>query len=242
MEHLQKNHILTDQQHGFRHGFSCQTQLVALVEDLLHNMDNRCQIDLIFLDFAKAFDRVPHQRLLSKLSTYGIAGNILQWIRAWLTQRSQQVVLDGSCSASAPVKSGVPQGTVMGPIMFLIYINDIVDNISSPIRLFADDCLLYRVIQSETDTADLQSDLDTLAHWSHIWQMEFNISKCIVINCTRAHTVISNTYVLQGQTLQSKLDHPYLGLTISNTMQWSHHITNISNKASKVLNFLRRNL
>ena len=152
-------------------------------------------------------------------------------------------MLDGSCSAFAPVtESGVPQGTVMGPIMFLIYINDIVDNISSPIRLFADDCLLYRVIQSETDTADFQSDLDTLAHWSHIWQMEFNISKCIVINCTRAHTVISNTYVLQGQTLQSKLDHPYLGLTISNTMQWSHHITNISNKASKVLNFLRRNL
>ena len=146
MEHLQKNHILTDQQHGFRHGFSCQTQLVALVEDLLHNMDNCCQIDLIFLDFAKAFDRVPHQPLSSKLSTYGIAGNILQWIRAWLTQRSQQVVLDGSCSASAPVNSGVPQGTVMGPIMFLIYINDIVDNISSPIRLFADNCLLYRVI------------------------------------------------------------------------------------------------
>ena len=121
-------------------------------------------------------------------------------------------------------------------------INDIVDNISSPIRLFADDWLLYRAIQSQTDTADLQSDLDTLAHWSHIWQMEFNISKCIVINCTRAHTVISNTYILQGQTLQSKLDHPYLGLTISNTIQWSHHITNISNKASKVLNFLRCNL
>ena len=127
----------------------------------------------------------------------------------------------------------------MGPIMF---INDIVDNISSPIRLFADDCLLYRVIQFETDTVDLQSDLDTLAHWSHMWQMELNISKCIVINCTRAHTVISNTYVLQGQTLQCKLDHPYLGLTPSNTMQWSHHITNISNKASKVINFLRRNL
>ena len=101
---------------------------------------------------------------------------------------------------------------------------------------------MYRVIQSEIDTVDLQSDLDTLAHWSHIWQMEFNISKYIVINCTRAHTIISNAYVLQGQTLQSKLDHPYLGLTLSNTMQWSHHITNISNKASKVLNFLRRNL
>ena len=87
-------------------------------------------------------------------------------------------MLDGSCSASALVKSGVPQGTVMGPIMFLIYINDIVDYISSPIRLFADDCLLHRIIQSETNTADLQSDLNTLAHWSQIWQMEFNISKC----------------------------------------------------------------
>ena len=83
MEHLQNNHILTDRQH---HGFSCQTQLVVLVEDLLHNMDNRCQIDLIFLNFAKAFDPVPHQCLLSKLSAYGITGNILQWIRAWLTQ------------------------------------------------------------------------------------------------------------------------------------------------------------
>ena len=126
-------------------------------------MDNHCQVNLILLDFAKAFDRVPHQCLLSKLSNYGITGDILEWIKTWLTQRTQQVVLDGISSAPALVKSGVPQGTVLGPILFLIYINDIVENVTSSTRLFADDCLLYRVIRSEANTVNLQLDLNTLA-------------------------------------------------------------------------------
>jgi len=108
INHLQSNHILTNQQHDFRPGFSCQTQLTTLVEDLQHNMDNHCQVDLILLDFAKAFDRVPHQHLLSKLSNYGITGDILEWIKTWLTQRTQQVVLDDISSVPALVKSGVP--------------------------------------------------------------------------------------------------------------------------------------
>jgi len=96
MNHLQSNHILTSQQHGFRPGFSCQTQLTALVEDLQHNMDNYCQVNLILLDFAKAFNRVPHQCLLLKLSNYGITGDILEWIKTWQSLRTQQVVLDVS--------------------------------------------------------------------------------------------------------------------------------------------------
>ena len=242
MEHLQKHNLLIDNQHGFRSGYSCQSQLISLTEDLLHAMDNHHQIDLILLDFTKAFDKVPHRRLLTKLSYYGIRDHIHAWIETWLTQRSQQVVIDGESSYVASVKSGVPQGTVLGPLMFLIYVNDIAVNILSPLRLFADDCLLYRVIKSKADASHLQLDLDYLSQWAQSWQMKFNLNKCTVIRCTRSRSPASHDYTLQGHLLETKTQSSYLGLTFHNTLTWSFHINNIVNRASKILNFLRRNL
>jgi hypothetical protein len=150
MSHLEKHHILSEFQHGFRSGHSCESQLLITIEDLARNLDNNRQTDVQILDFQKAFEVVPHQRLLQKLFFYGIRGPILQWIRNWLTTRTQRVVVDGETSDASQVKSGVPQRTVLGPLMFLLYINDIAHHIDSStrIRLFADDCLLYRVIQS----------------------------------------------------------------------------------------------
>ena len=145
-------------------------------------MDNHYQIDLILLDFTKAFDKVPHRHLLTKLSYYGISGNVHKWIETWLTQRTQQVVVDGEFSCLASVRSGVPQGTVLGPLMFLIYVNDIADDVSSSLRLFADDCLLYRVIKSDLDAVHLQCDLNHLSQWAQTWQMKFNLDKCTVIS------------------------------------------------------------
>ena len=121
-----------------------------------------------------------------KLKYYRIDSQVINWIAKWLTSRKQCVLLDGESSDYVPVTSGVPQGTVLGPLLFLIYINDIIENITSKLRLFADDCLLYRVITSEQDTVALQKDLDILAQWASKWQMKFNISKCTFMRCTRS--------------------------------------------------------
>ena len=133
----------------------------------------------------KAFDLVPHQRLLTKVRHYGISNSTFPWIEHWLTRCSQCVVLDGETSNSVPVLSGVPQGTVLGPLMFLHCINDITKDIDSPLRMFADDCLLYRIIESTEDTTKLQQDLNILSEWANTWQLNFNVTKCAVIRCTR---------------------------------------------------------
>ena len=140
------------------------------MEDLSFAMDNQRQVDVILLDFSMAFDSVTHQRLLKKLLHYRINNNIYNWIETWLTRRSQSVALNIISFDSVPVQSSVPQGTVLGPLMFLH--NDISTH--SPLHLFADDCLLYRVINTEQDALQLQHDLNTLSSWAEIWQSKFN--------------------------------------------------------------------
>ena len=242
MNHLQNNQVLSDNQHGFRAGFSCTTQLVSLIEDISFNMDARRQVDMILLDFSKAFDTVPHHRLLLKLKYYRIDSQVINWIAKWLTSRKQRVLLDGESSDYVPVTSGVPQGTVLGPLLFLIYINDIIENITSKLRLFADDCLLYRVITSEQDTVALQKDLDILAQWASKWQMKFNISKCTFMRCTRSLNPIPSKYSLQGVNLDESDQHMYLGVMLDKSLSWSSHITYVANKATRMLNFLKRHL
>ena len=159
MDHLDVNKTLDTNQFGFRSGHSCETQLISVFEEIQAAMDCRYQVDLILLDFRKAFDTVPHQRLLRKLHHYGIRGNIYDWLKVWLTQRMQRVVISGYESNFVTVKSGIPQGTVLGSLMFLIYINDIKSGISSNLRLFADDCILYQITICDQDHNSLQSNL-----------------------------------------------------------------------------------
>ena len=152
-KHLALDSILGDCQHGFRGQRSCETQLVQFVNNIISNLDGAVnrgdkQTDLIMIDFTKAFDKVPHRRLLHKLDYYGIRGSTHKWINSWISGRSQQVVLDSQAPDPVPVLSGVPQGSVLGPILFFIAINDLPDNIRSSVRLFADDCVLYRNIYS----------------------------------------------------------------------------------------------
>ena len=139
MAHFDNHAILNDKQHGFRRGRSCETQLAGLVNDLAQILDNRGQVDLCIMDFSKACDVVPRHRLLSKLNHLGIRSNINKWIENFLSDRSQKVLIDGEFSTSSNVLSGVPQGTVLGPLLFLAYINDLPDCVTSNVRLFADD-------------------------------------------------------------------------------------------------------
>ena len=192
------------------------------------------------MDFAKAFDKVPHRRLFGKLDYYGIQGSTHKWISSWLSGRSQQVVLDGEASDPVPVLSGVPQGLVLGPILFLIFINDLPDNIKSSVRLFADDCVLYRNIQSLQDCLILQKDLDSLGLWEADWQMKFNVAKCNSMRVTRhySHKQIIHDYTLHQQTLENVQSTKNLGKTITENMDWGHHISDISSQATKTFGFL----
>ena len=148
----------------FRSQRSCKIQLVQFAHNIISNLDGAVnrghkETDLIIMDFARAFDKVPHRRLFHKLEYYGIRGSTHKWINLWLSGRTQHVVLDGQASDPVPVLSGVPQGSVLGPVLFLIFINDLLDNIRSSVRLFADDCVLYRNIHSLQDCLALQEDL-----------------------------------------------------------------------------------
>ena len=179
MGFLDSNHILTPFQHGFRQKHSCKSQLLTTLSDFTNSMKDSGQIDAILLDFSKAFDKVDHRLLLSKVNNLGITGPLLKWISSFLSNRLQHVIVDGCISEANDVLSGVPQGTVLGPLFFLMYINDICQNLTpgTHIRLFADDSLLYREIKTVDDTVILQRDLDTLQSWEVKNKIEFHPGK-----------------------------------------------------------------
>ena len=248
-KHLAFESILADCQHGFRSQRSCETQLVQFFHDLVSNLEralnrNHRQTDVIIMDFAKAIDKVPHRRLLYKLDYYGIRGSTHKWITPWLSGRFQKVVLDGQASDPVPVLSGVPQGSVLGPVLFLIFINDLPENIRSSVRLFADDCVLYRNIESPMDCQFLQDDLNSLAQWETDWQMKFNVAKCHSMRVTRhpPDKHIQFDYTLHQQRLEQVQSAKYLGLTITDDLDWGQHVSEISAKATKTMGFLRCNL
>lgn len=242
MNHLCQNNILNDAQHGFRKRRSCDTQLIITIHDLAKAMDDKSQTDLILLDFAKAFDKVSHRLLLHKCNHYGVRNNTLQWIESFLSNRTQQVVVDGQFSRQANVTSGVPQGSVLGPLLFLIFINDLPSSVrSSTARLFADDCVLYKKISSANDAKDLQEDLDALQLWEHKWLMKFHPSKCQVVNVTNKRNPISTAYIIHGETLESVPSAKYLGLSVDAKLSFNNHIATITKKANNTRAFLSRN-
>lgn len=194
------------------------------------------------LDFSKAFDTVPHRRLLGKLRFYGIKGPVLRWIGAFLADRVQGVVVEGRRSPEGRVLSGVPQGTVLGPLLFLLYINDLPSVVTSQVRLFADDCLMYRPIRSMEDQLALQRDLDSLGRWGDTWGMRFNTKKCNIMSLSRGRSPFSHFYTLCGDILSSVQEAKYLGVNLTEELSWSPHVQAISSRANSTLGFLRRNL
>ena len=164
-KHLANSNVLFELQHGFREKRSYETQLVMLVDEIAKNMQMGKQNDMILLDFSKASDKVAHEKLTSKLHFYGIRGKTLSWVKDLFESRSQAVVLNGIKSDKIAVSSGVPQGSVLGPILFLAYINDLPDQVKSSVRLFADDTAIYLAISSEGESITLQNDLFILEKW-----------------------------------------------------------------------------
>ena len=163
-------------------------------------------------------------------------------INSFLSNRKQAVSVNGTHSNWVDVTSGVPQGSVLGPVLFLLYINDISEHIQSKIKLFADDSILYREIKNSHDQEILQKDLDFLAEWSGKWLMQFNVKKCAVLNITRKRNPTLCQYHLFGENLNIVQQHDYLGVTISHNLNWNDHCTKVINKASRTLGLLRRTL
>ena len=157
---LTRHNLINQTQHGFLKGRSCLTNLLDFMEHITKWADDGSPVDVIYLDFQKAFDKVPHQRLLIKLKSHGMGESVVNWVRDWLSGRKQRVVVEGEESSWRPVISGVPQGSVLGPILFLIYINDLENEIGSNILKFADDTKMFRRVESQEDRHQLQSDLN----------------------------------------------------------------------------------
>ena len=242
MKHFDYHNVLTDCQHGFRSKRSTELQIILTIHDIASSLQQNKSIHAAVLDFTKAFDKVPHQRLLKKLEHYGIRGNLLSWMESFLTKRVQTVVCEGATSSASPVTSGVPQGTVLGPLLFLTYINDLPNGLTSKVKLFADDTLLYGMVVDDSDCDKLQDDLSKLEHWQHLWQMEFNPSKCNIICISTKQKPPKRKYTFCGSVLEQVDSTSYLGITINSKLKWSHHISSISSNASKSLGLIRRNL
>ena len=240
MNYAEDNSLLHPNQHGFRKSKSCEKQLIELISDLTTNMDDCVQMEACILDFSKAFDKVSHQKLLGKLASYGISHQLVSWIDSFLSNRVQTVVVDGKESREAPVSSGVPQGSILGPALFLYYINDLPDTITSTVRLFADDTIIYNTSDNHEI---LQDDLQRLEAWEKEWDMEFHPLKCQHVTFTRKTTKrVDRSFRLHSTEIPKVDKTKYLGVTINSKVTWNDHITSVVAKANAALGFVRRNV
>ena len=214
------------------------TQLIVTIELWTEILDSGAPLDVIYLDFKKAFDSVPHKRLLSKLDAYGIGGPIKEWIKNFLAKRKQRVVVNGELSSWTEVVSGIPQGSVLGPILFVLFINDLPDVITSTAKIFADDTKLFRPILTPEDHQHLQKDLENLIRWSESWQLGFNETKCKVIHLGNSNQNLQ--YRMNNTVLEITESEKDLGVTIDNKLKFDKHIANAVNKASKMLGLVRK--
>jgi ribonuclease P/MRP protein subunit RPP40 len=238
--HLQIYNLINDSQHGFVRGKSCLTNLLGFFEDITALVDKGEPVDVIYLDFQKAFDKVPHRRLMKKVYAMDIGGEIYNWIEDWLNDRKQRVCLAGSSLGWAYVSSGVPQGSILGPLLFLIYINDIDNGMASKILKFADDTKLFRQVGTAEDIANLRNDLEKLVGRSKEWLMLFNVEKCKVM-----HIGFGNRrakYMMDGVQLQEVHEEMDLGVLVQDNLKCAQQCARVVAKANKVLGVIRRTL
>ena len=245
LEHLATHHPLSLQQWGFQTGKCTTTALIHVTDHWLQELEQSHEICAIFFDLQKAFDSVPHRALLAKLHSLGLNSYLQKWICHYLLDRKQRVILNGTCSELATVYSGVPQGSVLGPLLFLIYFDGITQ---IPITrgsfrdLYADDLLLYRVIREQRDFTFLQSDIDSVADWIDGNFLTLNGSKCKMMVISRRHqqSLPEQGLFLQNEPLELVEEYRYLGIILNSTLNWSAHIESICRKARHIVGMLYR--
>jgi ribonuclease P/MRP protein subunit RPP40 len=238
--YLENNKLIHDSQHGFRKGKSCLSNLLSFLDQVTRTMDLGFSMDAIYLDFAKAFDKVPHKRLIMKLRNHGIGGRLLSWIEDWLKDRRQRVCLQGEESDWKSVLSGVPQGSVLGPVLFLVYINDLDIGITNLIYKFADDTKLLAKVDSAEEHDKLQDDLNTLVSWSKDWQMKFNTDKCKVMHFGSSNNQFD--YYMEGHALNSVTNEKDLGVEVTADLKNTAHCIRAYKKANRVLGMIYRTI
>lgn len=233
--------LLHPSQHGFLSGKSTSTQLVQFLMEVGDSLDNSCQSDVIYTDFAKAFDTVSHELLLQKMCKMGFNGSLMKWFTSYLSNRHQRVIIDGVASGWVKVTSGVPQGSILGPLLFLIFINDLPDvlNCCQPL-LFADDAKIFLKVQSIYDCNRIQTDLNSLNDWCVKNNLNLNVSKCKVLCLTRSHSPIHFNYCINGESVERVTEIKDLGVIIDNTLSWNKHVNTTVAKANQALGLIKR--
>ncbi|XP_059489267.1 uncharacterized protein LOC132204659 [Neocloeon triangulifer] len=243
-QYFEENKLIPDCQHGFRQKRSCTTLLCRTIDSWAATLDQNCgaHVHVITLDWKKAFDRVPHDRLLSKLSYYGVNGKLIKWLECFLKGRTQFVVYGGAKSEPRDVLSGVIQGSVLGPLLFNIFVADLPPAIKSELAQYADDVTLWRHVKNISDVEQLQDDLDAIFAWCAANGMELNAAKCHVLDLTRARTPLRTAYTIGGAILEYSNIERILGVHVSSDLKWNRHTEIARGKAAKVLSFAARNL
>ena len=243
MEHCKDSNLFTDSQYGFRERRGCILQLLTVFDTWSKYIDSDIPVDTVFLDFKKAFDSVPHKRLLYKLERLGVSGNVLKWISSFLSNRQQRVVINGQSSEWTDVSSGVPQGSVLGPLLFIMYVNDLPDEVQSFTKLFADDAKLYKDLQNLEDFEMIQDDLNKLCQWTIKWLMIFNVEKCKVMHIGRENPRFEYEMTdKQGSTkvLKSVEIEKDLGVYVQENLKFEKHISLTINRANKLVGLIKR--
>ena len=208
-------------------------QLLNVLDDWTETLDNGHITDIIYIDFQKTFDSVPHKRLLSKIESYGIEGNILNWINTFLNNRRQRVLINGICSECKKVLSEVLQGSILGPILVVIYINDIINNLNSQAYLFEDDMKLYRRINNDTDYNVLRSDINKVVEWTQLWLLQLNPHKCkciTSINKKVNNQIYSLNTPLGVDELQKVNEKKDIGVVIDSSLKFKLHVAEKINR------------
>jgi len=235
-----KNDWLYEGQHGFRPGYSGESQVITVCQDIADSLDNGDKIDAIIGDFSKAFDLVPHGRLLTKFPNSVVDSRAVVWIREFLLGRTQRFRMEGQLPAEVRVTSVVPLGSVLDPLLFLAYVNDIWRSMESTIRLFDEDCVIYRKIINNADMEKLQKSLDRLEEWAVENAMKINPNKSKAIRFTRARVKDPLNYSLLGTLIPEANSCKYLGIIFRSDLSWADQVNYAMKKAWKALHFTMR--
>ena len=241
-DYLMTNSLLTPLNSGFKKHDSAVNQLIALHDNICKSLERKHDVRVVFLDLSKAFDRVWHKGLLFKLKQLGITGPLLSWLQNYLSDRYQRVVIDGQSSDWIKIEAGVPQGSILGPLLFVIFINDIVKHIQTNIRLFADDTsLFYSIVDRHLTQRLMNQDLQKISEWAAQWLMIFNVLKNEAMTLSlRNNPPLQPPLFFDGTPLKEVTQHTHLGITFSSNMSWKPHVDRICFRASQRNNILRK--